>query len=143
MGNIITKGHNQSHVAKRLSANYAAKIAKTLGADGAILTADGAGNAHIDIMFTCAECERLGIKTVVQVNEMAGTEGTDPSLVDFVSEADAIVSVGNREAVITVEKMPTIGRPLESTDGKITMPVRDICGATNQLGEWNLGIAEY
>jgi glycine reductase len=143
LGTIIARGTKPSLEDKLMSANYAAKIAKRLGADGAILTADGAGNNHIDVMLTSEQCEKMGIRTVIQINEIAGPEGTDPSLVDFVSEADAIVSVGNREEHIDIEEMYTIGQTLEATEGTIKVAVRDICGATNEMGQWNIGALDY
>lgn len=142
LGTIITRGFNQTHADKTMAANFAAKLARQMGADGAILTADGAGNGHTDVMFTCEQCEQLDIKTVLQLNEIAGEAGDDPGLVDFVASADAMVSVGNRDQLVHVESMPTIAGFLPSSDEQLFIPVRDFCGSTNETGQWNLGCDE-
>lgn len=142
LGTIITRGFNQTHADKTMAANFAAKLARQLCADGAVLTADGAGNGHTDVMFTCEQCEKLDIKTVLQLNEIAGEAGDDPGLVDFVDSANAIVSVGNRDQFVRVESFPTIAGVLPPADEPLCIPVKDFCGATNETGQWNLGCDE-
>ena len=68
----------------------AAKLARDLGADAAIVTTNGGGNAHTDTMLTVRACERAGVRAVAVVAEMSG-------LTDWVPEADSIVSCGNAE----------------------------------------------
>src|SRR5262249_38562510 len=75
---------------KQLSANQAAKLAKLLRADGAIITWIGAGNAFIEAMLTVQALEREGIKAVLMTYEHGGQEGFEAPLMYTVPEADAV-----------------------------------------------------
>jgi glycine reductase len=92
-GLVACRGYNQSATDKERAAMLAAKTARDLGADGAIVTTDAGGNSHTDTMLTVRACERAGIRAVALVAEMGG-------LTDHVPEADAIVSVGNAEEYV-------------------------------------------
>ena len=61
---IISRGHNYTFNEKLRSAQFSAKIAKEIGADGAIITWEG-GNSIIEAMQTVKACEDNGIKTVI------------------------------------------------------------------------------
>jgi glycine reductase len=145
-GMILAPGYRMKLEDKDCWASYAAKEAMMLGATGAVITQEGGGNGIIDVMLICRHCERLGIKTVVLVNELANPDGADFPLPDVVPEADAIVSAGNREQMVV---LPPIDRALGGEDvfdpdqranppqparGEVTVPIRQIYGSTNQLG---------
>ncbi len=87
---------------KQLSANQAAKLAKLMGAEGAIVTWMGAGNAFIEGMLTTQALEREGIKTVFMTYEHGGREGLEAPLMFTVPEADALISVGSLDRPITL-----------------------------------------
>src|SRR5262249_47279633 len=91
-GVIGYRGYNQLAVDKERSALLAAKLARELGVDGAIVTTTGGGNSHTDTMLTCRACERAGIRTVVVCAEQANPQVPGSGLTDWVPEADAIVS---------------------------------------------------
>jgi glycine reductase len=122
-GVIINRGHNYTQAEKERSSLWAAKLAEFMGADGAILTPEGGGNAAIDMMLACQYMEQAGIRTAVVSSEAAGTDGFDFPLFFTVPEADAIVSIGSEDEIIahpkvdrviggdtlTVDELPAIG----------------------------------
>jgi hypothetical protein len=74
-----------------------ARMACLLGAQVAILSADvggTGGNNTIDFMQTIKACEQMGLQTVAVMQEAGNPDGSDPTVVDFVPEADALISVG-------------------------------------------------
>ena len=93
-GVILTLGYLASAFDKERSALVAAKLARQVGADAAVLTTFQTGNSHTDTVLTCRACEQLGIRTVLLLAE------TNGGLTDHVPEADCIVSVGNEEELV-------------------------------------------
>ncbi len=91
LGDIILRTEWTSQHEKQLMANQTAKLAGTLGAQGAVVTWDAGGNEFIEVIRTVQACERLGIKTVFLTSEDDATEGA-PTLLEPLPEADAIVS---------------------------------------------------
>jgi glycine reductase len=94
-GTILTLAYWPSAFDKERSAMMAARLARQIGADAAVLTTFQSGNSHTDTMLTCRACERLGIRTVLLLAE------TNGGLTDHVPEADCIVSVGNEEELVS------------------------------------------
>ena len=45
-------------------------------------------------MQTIKACEQMGIQTVAVMQESGNPDGSDPTVVDFVPEANALISVG-------------------------------------------------
>ncbi|HKJ00677.1 MAG TPA: glycine/sarcosine/betaine reductase component B subunit [bacterium] len=91
LGDIVLRTEWTTQHEKQLMANQTAKLAQTLGADGAIVTWDAGGNEFIEVIRTVQACERLGIKTVFLTSEDDATEGA-PTMLEPLPEADAIVS---------------------------------------------------
>ena len=56
------------------AADGAAKLARQLGAQGALLTWDAGGNEFIEVVRTIQACEQLGIKTVFLTSEDDATD---------------------------------------------------------------------
>lgn len=148
-GVVPVKGGAQTTEAKWRMASLAANLLQRLGAEGVIVTTEGAGNSHIDTMYASQECERRSICSVLLLNEMSDIDGKDSGFVDFVPEANAIVSVGNREEIV---ELPTVTRVLGGTfilgknitaTGVIKLPLRYICGATNEMGAWKIGAEAF
>lgn len=106
-GVIINRGHNYTQEDKERSSQWAAKLARMLDADGAVLTAEGGGNSAIDLMLACRYMEQAGIKTVVLSGEGPGADGYGFPLFYTVPEADAVVSVGSEDETVS---MPEVGR---------------------------------
>jgi glycine reductase complex component B subunit alpha and beta len=95
---------------KDLMAEQAAKLAKMLGAEGALVTWDAGGNEYIEVVHAVRACERLGIKTVFLTSE-DNPEGGAPSLLKPVPEADAIVTTGFFNAsLLDLGRMPPVER---------------------------------
>jgi len=82
---------------KRRSARHAGYILKSLHAHGAVVTREGGGNTDTDLMLLAEALEDAGIRAVLVANELAGSDGTQPSLTDFNSRADAMISTGNND----------------------------------------------
>lgn len=95
---------------KDLMAEQAAKLAKMVGAAGAVVTWDAGGNEYIEVVHTVRACERLGIKTVFLTSE-DNPEGGAPSLLKPLPEADAIVTTGFFNAsLLELGAMPPVER---------------------------------
>ncbi|MEE9275554.1 MAG: glycine/sarcosine/betaine reductase component B subunit [bacterium] len=93
-GMIITRGHRDNQALKERSAQYVAKLARLLDADGAVLSFEGGGNSSVDYWLTVQALEQMGVKAVPTIYEV-GRPGTGEfPLVYHVPEADSIVSKG-------------------------------------------------
>lgn len=148
-GIVFYRGHNYTQAEKHRAANYAAKLARFLDADGVILTGEGGGNSAIDMMLALKECERLGIKTTVITYELGGPEGKDFPLVDNEPEANAIISTGSCDKTI---QLPAIGQVVggttyldtaqPATEPREIMLDKIYC-STNQLGAGYLMTQAY
>jgi sarcosine reductase len=97
VGVVIGRGWQDTQFLKERQGWMMARVARLLGAQVAIITAGmggTGGNNTIDFMQTIKACEQIGIRTVAIMQESGNPDGTDPTLVDYVPEADALVSVG-------------------------------------------------
>ncbi len=111
--------------AKELVSAHAARLCVELGLDAVILTKEGGGNADADVSLKMDRLEEEGIAAVGIFAEMAGTDGTGPSLVVPPSRATALVSVGNYDEPIS---LPECERAL----GSDRLALLD-CAATDPL----------
>ena len=124
---------------KQTVATVSAGIARYLGADGVVLSHLGGGHPMVDVMRTCKELESHGINTVLMLMEMSSTQG-ESGFVDFVSEADAIVSTGNFEQTVdlkSVEKLYGGTHLMELGDaaaGPLNVTIRHILASTSTFG---------
>ncbi|NPV43304.1 MAG: beta-aspartyl-peptidase [Firmicutes bacterium] len=138
------------------SCNYAAKLARMLGAEGAIITEEGYGNPDTDLLQICRELEKSGIKTVLITDECAGRDGLSQSLADAVPDAKAIISTGNvshmvklpaAEKVIGSEKaISNLSGGFDESlceDGSILCELNAIIGSTSEIGFFNLTTRLY
>ena len=141
---------------KQRSSDYAGKLAKLIGADGVIITKEGFGNPDTDMMMLCKKIEDHGVRTVLISDEYAGRDGASQSLADTVPQADALVSVGNANELVTLPALTrVIGdlKPVESiaggfdgclaADGSVDIEIQAIMGATCQLGFGKLTAQGY
>jgi len=125
----------------RTSMMAAGLMKNVLGADGVIITKEGGGHTDVDLMENCNACERLGIKTVLIDNEWLGSDGAGEfPLLASSPRADAMVSVGNVDAVVELSAMDRVigGERLSdfgtSLAGEITIPLRFIPNGISQAG---------
>jgi len=118
VGCIISRTRWGALKDKQLSAYQTAKLAKMLGAEGALVTWNHGGNDLIEVMLTIQELERAGIKTVfltiesdikvVRMRPELAETGTDePPLLFSVPEANAIVSTGT---LAPSDRLPAVSR---------------------------------
>ena len=153
---VVTTNLNVTLADKERSSDYASKLVKLIGAEGAIITEEGFGNPDTDLMMLCKKIEEYGIKTVLITDEYAGRDGGSQSLADAVPQADALISVGNANEVITLPPMKhIIGdlKPAEviaggfvgcvTADGGLNIEIQSIMGSTCQLGFGKLTARGY
>lgn len=146
VGCVITN-ENVTLLDKQRSSDLTAKLVEYLGVDGVIISEEGFGNPDTDLIMNCTKIEGKGIRTVLITDEYAGQDGTSQSLADGSPLADAIVTGGNANELVTLPPMDkVIGNidPIEviaggfkgnrGTDGSITVELQAIIGATNELG---------
>ena len=97
LGVVIGRGWQDTQALKERQGWMMARLASLLGAQVAVVSADvggTGGNNTIDFMQTIKACEQMGIRTVAVMQESGNADGSNPTLVDHVPEADALVSVG-------------------------------------------------
>lgn len=129
------------------SSDFVAKLAEYMGLDGVIISQEGFGNPDTDLIMNCKKIEEKGIKTVVVTDEYAGRDGASQSLADADKRADAAVTGGNANEVITLPKLDKVIGQLDYVDdiaggfdgslredGTIQVEIQAITGATNELG---------
>lgn len=146
MGVIITN-ENVYLADKERSSNWTAKLTEFLGLDGVIVTQEGFGNPDTDLIMNCKKIEAKGIKTVIVTDEYAGRDGASQSLADADPAADAVVTGGNANELITLPAMDKVIGTLDYVDiiaggfdgslqenGEIVVELQAITGATNELG---------
>ncbi len=105
---VIFSNLNVSFEQKARSAQFLAQIAKTLGADGAVLAEEGYGNPDVDFIISYVALEDAGVKTVGITNECTGRDGASQPLVTLDVKCDAIVSSGDVSALIELPPMKTV-----------------------------------
>lgn len=109
VGMVINRGHRDNHALKERGAQFAAKLAVLIGAEGAVVAFEGGGNAIVDFMLTVQACEQLGIRAVAEMYEHARVGSGEFTIVYHVPEADAIISRGGSGEVFTA---PAVDRVL-------------------------------
>lgn len=115
---VILSNLNVSLEQKERAAIYVAQIAKTLGADGAIVAEEGYGNPDADFVGCIVALEDVGVKVVGLTNECTGRDGNSQPLVTLDEKLDAIVSCGNVSELI---ELP----PMEKVIGELNALARD------------------
>jgi sarcosine reductase len=125
---------------KRLVSEHAARLCAAIGADGAIVTKEGGGNADADVALKLDALEDLGIQAVGLFAEMAGRDGTAPGLVSAPARANALISTGNYDELVRLEATDRAlgGERLGILDvaatDELEVPVAAIYGSLNPLG---------
>ncbi|WP_251859716.1 glycine/sarcosine/betaine reductase component B subunit [Clostridium sp. Marseille-Q2269] len=111
---IIMSNLNVALEQKKRAAIFVAQMAKSLGADGAIVAEEGYGNPDADFIECIVALEDAGVKTVGITNECTGRDGQSQPLVTLDEKANAIVSCGNVSELIELPPMETVIGELES-----------------------------
>ena len=115
---VIMSNLNVALDQKKRSAIFVAQMAKSLGADGAIVTEEGYGNPDADYILCLAALEDVGVKTVGISNECTGRDGASQPLVTLDVKANALVSTGNVSQLI---ELP----PADKVIGELQALARD------------------
>ena len=124
LGVIVLRTEWTTQHEKQLMANQAAKYARQLGAQGALVTWDAGGNEFIEVVRTIQACEHLGIKTVFLTSEGEATEAA-PTMLEPLPEANAIVSTGFfKTRTLQLPDMPPVERVIGLQE-KTIGPLRD------------------
>jgi glycine reductase len=119
LGVITLRTEWTTQTEKQLMANQTAKLAKQLGAQGAVVTWDAGGNEFIEVVRSIQACERLGIKTVFLTSEDDATDGV-PTMLEPLPEADAIVSTSFfKNVTLAVPEAPAVARVIGLPTKKI------------------------
>ena len=111
---VIMSNLNVALDQKERAALYVAQMAKTLGADGAVVAEEGYGNPDADFVGCLVALEDAGVKTIGVTNECTGRNGTSQPLVTLDEKCDAIVSCGNVSELIELPPMETVLGELQS-----------------------------
>jgi glycine reductase len=111
---VIMSNLNVALEQKERSALFVAQMAKSLGADSAIVVEEGYGNPDADFTACIVALEDVGVKTVGLTNECTGRDGASQPLVSLDEKANAIVSCGNVSSLIKLPPMKVVLGELES-----------------------------
>ena len=144
---LIITNENVYLADKIRSSDWTAKLVDYLDLDGVIISQEGFGNPDTDLIMNCKKIEETGTPTVIITDEYAGRDGTSQSLADADPLADALVTAGNANQVVTLPKLDRVIGTLDYTekiaggfagsleaDGSITVEIQAITGSTNELG---------
>ncbi len=156
-GVIMQRIRFETHHGKEVGAQNAARLAKAMGADGALVTWIGGGNAFVDVMLTVRACERNGIKTTLVTYENGGKEGKDSPVLFYLPQADAVVSTGSLDKTLELPAMDRVVGPYERIKifpypGAATVPASDalsleardvMMGGADIWGQGQFRCAEY
>src|SRR5882724_5488186 len=112
-GVVLQRIRFETSHGKEVGAQNAARLAKAMGADGALVTWIGGGNAFVDVMLTVKACEQNGIKTTLVTYENGGEEGKESPLLFYLPEADAVITTGALGRVVNLPAMEKIVGPYE------------------------------
>ena len=153
---ILERISYETHHAKEVVAHNTAQLARALGADAALITWTGSGNAFVEVMLTIRACERLGIKTVLVTYEYGGKDGVDSPLLFYAAEANAVVSTGSRDRWIELAEPEKVvgpydairvlsypGAPSTPARAALTLDARDmIIGGVDNWGgrDWSCAV---
>ena len=108
LGVILSRGYNDSFEQKKKQGLWVARLARNLGAEGAVALMEGTGNGTVDFMQTVKACEDEGIKTAAVLHESNGPKGYERPLVDHPQEADGMISRGNVSEKIYIPPLATV-----------------------------------
>jgi len=127
---------------------FAAQLVKwALGADAAVLTKFGGGVPHTDLAETARLLEIMGVKTAVQVTDLARDHRIESALLFNLPEVNAIVCIGGND---TKWNLPQVERVIaadsgmaEVLAGPFEIDSLNVIGVANQQGASRLRSMVY
>lgn len=105
---VIMSNLNVALEQKNRAALFVAQMAKSIGAEAAVVAEEGYGNPDADFIACIVALEDAGVKTIGLTNECTGRDGASQPLVALDVKADAIVSCGNVSEMIILPPMGTV-----------------------------------
>ncbi len=128
--------------------HFAANLVKwALRADAAVLTKFGGGVPHTDLAETARLLETMGVKTAVQVTDLARDHRVESALLFNFPEVNAIVCIGGND---TKWKLPQVERIIAANSGMAELfagPIEieslNVIGVANQQGASRLRSMVY
>ena len=136
-GVVVTVAQATEPERVRSASLAAGLVAHVLGADGAVLTKIGGGAPHVDMAQAAAECEALGVKTTLVVEDMSTDGSAEGMLLFNFPGMDALVNVGCGQEALALPAMDRVvgaddlvarfGAEMRATYGAL-------CGAIEQVG---------
>jgi len=156
-GVVLQRIRFETSHGKEVGAQNAARLAKAMDADGALVTWIGGGNAFVDVMLTVRACEEVGIKTTLVTYENGGKDGKDSPVLFYLAEADAVVSTGSLDKVVELPAMDKVIGPYEQIKifpfpgaapvparGALSLEARDVMmGGADIWGQGKFRCAEF
>jgi glycine reductase len=137
VGVVLTVAQATEPERVRSAAMAAGLVSDILGADGAIFTKIGGGAPHVDMAQAAAQCEALGVKTALIVEDMS-TDGSREGMLLFnFPGLDALVNVGSSQQALA---LPPVARVVGADDlvsaleGPVATNYTGVCGAIDQTG---------
>ena len=127
---------------------FAANLAKwVLNADAVVLTKFGGGVPHTDLSETARLLENMGIKTVVQVTDLARDRRVESALLFNFPEVNAIVCIGGNSTRWRLPRVERVvaanGGMAELLAGPMEIESLNISGVANQQGASKLRSMVY
>jgi glycine reductase len=127
---------------------FTANLTKwALRADAAVLTKFGGGVPHTDLSETARLLETMGVKTAVQVTDLARDHRVESALLFNFPEVDAIVCIGGND---THWKLPQVERVIAANSGlaellagPLEIDSLNVVGVANQQGASRLRSIVY
>jgi sarcosine reductase len=128
----------------RFTANL---VKSVLRADAAVLTKFGGGVPHTDLSETARLLEGMGIKTAVQVTDLARDRRVESALLFNFPEVNAIVCIGGNN---TRWRAPRVDRVIAASEelrsvlaGPLEIEALNVVGVANQQGASRLRAMVY
>ncbi len=135
---IVTMAASDNLQRERNSMMAAQQAKWNLAADGVVLTKYGGGAPHADMSLTALNCEKLGMRTVVQVSDMSRDRRAESALLFNYQEVDAIIYVGGTDTGWEVPAVSKViagnGELAEALGAPRHLQSGNLCGVTSQQG---------
>jgi glycine reductase len=139
LGCILFGGITALPAEKEATSSAVSRLARQLGAQGALVIGINGSNHAVDLMLMIQKCERAGIRTTLIYNDV-GDGPDDPGFIFAVPEADAIVNAGSRVQKVALPRLDTVlggdhlVAPALDARAEMTVPMRYLHGAVDPTG---------
>ena len=146
-GTVVTIASADNFDRER-NCRFAANLVKwALNADAAVLTKFGGGVPHTDLSETARSLEAMGVRTAVQVTDLARDRRVESALLFNFPEVNAIVCVGGNstawQATLAERVIAATPEMMERLRGPMTVEAMNVIGVANQQGASRLRAMVY